>query len=157
MNLSQTNTATDAEYAKKLKRKLWYMVGVIALGAFTILVSLRSQALFGVTIDDHQRGFYSGFGSGLVGAGLLLCIKTLLILKNPKKLHTARIEAGDERVIETAGKAIRIAFFSLLILLYCVMLIGGLYVPQIIPYISWPVSAAIFIYVIAYFWLIKKA
>lgn len=80
-------------------------------------------------IDDYMLGIYLGVGAGLIVAAIGLGIKHKRLMKNEEKLKKARLEMGDERIQEIGKKAFRMAAWIMILSMYGIMLVGGLFYP----------------------------
>jgi len=93
---------------------------------------------------------YAGVGSGVMAAALVLWIRFQRILKNPEKLKAMRLSNTDERNKEIGGKAYRFASTVLLIGLYGICLIGGLWYPILIKVVGILMWIFLITYIISY-------
>ena len=81
--------------------------------------------------DDYMLGVYCGIGVGLICSGIIFLIRNKRLMKDEGKLKEARLQVTDERNIEIGSRALRMAAFVLLIVMYLAFLFGGLYDPMI--------------------------
>jgi len=145
-----STATTNEEFKKVVKGRMTRMLFVFGIGCLTIAVSLLTKDNKAVKISDHMLGVYTGVGSGLMFVAVALWIKNLRILRNEEKLKNTRLENSDERIREISLKAFRVAGFSLLVALYAVGLIGGLFYPVLVNILLSMVSIFLFVYMVAY-------
>jgi len=101
-------------------------------------------------INEHMISTYAGVGSGIMTAAVVLWIRFQLILKNPKKLKEMRLSNTDERNQEIGKKAYRFASTGLIMALYLICLIGGLWYPVLISVVGILMWIFLLTYVISY-------
>lgn len=147
---------TNEEYKRFIKRRMIYFIGTIILGAITLIVTFLGNKIFSGSISEKMLGVYTGFGSGLIIAGTILLIKNRLLLKNEEKLRKSRIENTDERNKEISLKATRVALGVMLVIMYLVALIGGLWYPELTKILLTLVGVFLLAYLIAYKVISKK-
>ena len=136
----------NEEYKKSVRKRIRVWIGMLAVGIFTFLFTFLAEGFGQQKVQEDMLSLYRGFGAGLVGASFALTIKNSRLLKDEEKLRKARIAASDERNVEIAAKAMRIALVVLLAGIYLVMLIGGLWHPEL----AWALSNLICLFLIAY-------
>lgn len=151
----KANYKTEEGYRTYIQQRILINIAVILFGVITFIVTIiaESKELFA---EDFMLGVYEGVGTGLVGAGVMLLIRNLIRLNNKDAAKKGRIEINDERNLEIYQKAIRIALFIMLIAIYIVMLIGGLWYPILTKVLSSLVCLFLFSYVVAYKMIEKK-
>ncbi|MDO5291555.1 MAG: DUF6442 family protein [bacterium] len=79
-----------------------------------------------------------------------------MLLRDEEKLRKARIANTDERNIAIQRKAMQTAFFIMLVAMYLVMLIGGIWYPVLAQTISLLLCVFLVVYLIAYGIISKK-
>ncbi|NLL80303.1 MAG: hypothetical protein GX234_11080 [Clostridiales bacterium] len=136
----------NEEYRKMIQKRIRMWIWMIVAGIFTFAFAFMMQTYGKADAQEEMISLYEGFGVGLVGASIALIIKNKRLLKDEEKLRKARIAAADERNAEIAAKAMRIAMIVLLVGIYFVMLIGGLWHPEL----AWALSDLIGLFLIAY-------
>lgn len=141
---------TNEEYKKLIKGRILFFIGVIILGGITLLVTFLGDRYFNLKISEYMMGTYSGVGTALIVVGILLLIKNILLLNNEEKLRKVRIINTDERNKEISLKASRIALAVMLVTMYLVALIGGLWYPEITQILLFIICLFLLAYVIAY-------
>jgi len=119
----------NEEYRKVIRIRMNRMILILIVGVITLVFALMAIYVWKITGKDQTLGVYMGLGSGLIfGAGCFL-IKYNLILKNEEKLKIDRLNNTDERIQEISNKSYKIATMILLVGLYAVGLIGGIFYP----------------------------
>lgn len=122
-----SKASNNEEFRRQLKAKNKFMWLFIVLGIFSAAVAYYYEFFGEMNVDDYMLGVYCGIGVGLVGAGVALLIRNKRLLKDEAKLKEARLEQTDERNVEIGIHAQRIAAMVLLVAMYLVFLLGGLY------------------------------
>ena len=150
MKLLCNNITNDNEYREYIRTRIFLFVIIAVFGAITLLVALFTEKIFEITIDEHQMGFYMGFGTGLLVAGIVLAIRFVLLLKNETKLKKSRIKNTDERTQAINSKALLIAGLILLATIYLAGIIGGLFYPIVFRLMIIPIAVFFVSYGIAY-------
>lgn len=144
--LNTTRATNNEEFRKQIQTRNKYMWGLIVIGAITAVVAYYMEFSDKMKADDYMLGVYCGIGVGLFVCGIALLIKNKRLLKDEAKLKEARLQATDERNVEIGMRAQKVATIVLLIALYFVFLIGGMYD----PILSKVMSCLICLFVVAY-------
>lgn len=87
---------------------------------------------------------------GLYVLELLFLIRNKRLMEDEEKLKEARLQVTDERNIEIGSRALRMAAFVLLIVMYFAFLFGGLYDPMISKLMSCMICLFLIVYAIAW-------
>lgn len=145
-----TNAKNNEEYKVHVKAKMNILLLVLFIGMATLAVSLMAEFQWSVNISEHMLGVYTGVGTGLIFAAVILWVKNRRLLNNEEKLKESRINSSDERMKEISSKAFRVAAVFLLITLYAIGLIGGLFYPLLVKLLLGCVTVFLLAYVIAY-------
>ncbi|MEE1075818.1 MAG: DUF6442 family protein [Acutalibacteraceae bacterium] len=135
------------DFKKKLKIRLFFAIGYIALGLIMI-------ALFNIIKTENT--FLSSFGFALIIVGIAKVRNYFLITKNDETLKKQQIAENDERNISIANKAKSISFI-IYIILVCVSIIvlNLLNQVKLATILSVSVCVLVLIYWISY-WIISK-
>lgn len=141
---------TNEEYKRYIRGRLILFIGIIILGSITLGITFLGEKYLNFKLNENMIGTYSGFGCGLIVMGVILLSKNILILKNEKKLRQVRISNTDERNKEISLKASRIALVFMLVSMYLVALIGGLWYPEITLILFSIICLFLVVYLIAY-------
>ena len=147
-----TDVHSDEDYLRVLRRRQRIFTVMLILGVITFAVAgLASLMEWNIVLPGRSLSFYSGVGCGLCVGSALVLVRLRLTMSNREKLRAERIKFTDERVREIARRAIATAGYTLLIGVYLVGLIGGLFYPVLLALL--PALAAVFLltYVIAFF------
>ncbi|WP_291630420.1 hypothetical protein [Clostridium sp.] len=147
---------TNEEYKKVIKRRIILFIGIIVLGLTTLIVTFFGDKYLSLKISENMISTYSGFGTGLTVVGVVLLIKNILILKNEEKIRKARISNTDERIKAISLRASRFALAVMLVSMYLVALICGLWYPILTQVLFGIISVFLLSYLIAYIIISKK-
>lgn len=120
---------TNDEYREYVKKKDKSMRWIIVAGILLAALGFLGEHMWTVAVDDYMLGVYSGVGCGLIVAGIALGIRHRRLMKDEERLKKARLEASDERVQEIGKCAFRMAAWIMIIAMYALSLIGGLWYP----------------------------
>lgn len=140
----------NEEYKKVIKSRMNIMLLLFMIGGVTLAVAILAKTVWTVEISDRMLGVYTGVGSGLLLVSTILWIKNKLLLNNDAKLKESRLMNTDERIKEISNTAFRTATYILLISLYAVALIGGLFYPILTELLSFLVCIFLLAYTIAF-------
>ena len=147
-----TDVHTDEDYRKVQRRRQRIFLVMLALGLVTFAVAGLAVLLeWDIAVGGHSLSFYSGVGCGLVAGSLLVLVKLRATMKNKEKLREERIKFTDERVREISRRAVAMAGYALLIAVYLVGLIGGLFYPELLKVLAALAGVFLLTYVIAYY------
>lgn len=141
---------TNEEYRKIIKTRMSIMILVFMIGCMTLAIALLAKSVGEVTISERMLGVYTGIGTGLMIASVILWIKNKILLGDDGKLKRSRLSHTDERIQEINMKAFKVATIILILALYAVGLIGGLFYPILVELILCLVGVFLLAYVIAY-------
>lgn len=145
-----TKVMSNEDYRKYVRRRCLIYAGMAVIGVITAAVTMAAEFLWTVEISDTMLGMYTGVGVGLTAAGIILAVKSAVLLKNDQRLRQARIADSDERNIQIAAMATKAALAVLLVGIYFVILIGGLWYPVLVKVLTFLVVLFLFSYVAAY-------
>ena len=142
---------TDEGYRRVLRRRQQLFWGMLVIGAVTCAVAAMAEFLdWNVALSSRSLGFYTGAGTGLMfGAGVFL-IRLRRTLRDPKRLRKARIAATDERTLDISRRALAAAGYILLLAVYLVGLIGGLFYPEMLMALALLAMVFLLTYVVSY-------
>jgi len=141
---------TNEEYKKVIKGKILLFMTIIALGVITLIVTFLGDRYLDLKISENMISLYFGFGTALITMGIILVIKNISVLNNEEKLRRVRISNTDERIKEISIKASRVALGFMLVSMYLVGLVGGIWYPEITQILFSIISLFLVVYVIAY-------
>lgn len=145
-----TKVTSDEEYRKYAGRRCFVYAGLALIGVITAAIAIAAEYLWTVEISDMMLGVYTGVGTGLTVAGIILTIKNMLLIKDEKKLRQARIADSDERNIQISMLATKTALAVLLVGMYFAILLGGLWYPILTKILAFLLVLFMFSYMVAY-------
>lgn len=154
--LCKTIAKNNEEYKVVIKNRIKIMMAMTIIGIITAAVGFGAEFYFKAGINEHMLGVYSGVGTGLFAAGIILWIKNKRLLGNDEKLKERRLANTDERNIEIGNKAFRVAAGVMLVALYATGLIGGLFYHVLVEAFLFIVCIFLIAYLIAYIYYNKK-
>ncbi len=136
--------------ASSCRRKNKCLLGLILLGIISAAAAYYMEFSGKMKVDDYMLGVYCGIGVGLICSGIVFLIRNKRLMKDEGKLKEARLQVTDERNIEIGSRALRMAAFVLLIVMYLAFLFGGLYDPMISKLMSCMICLFLIVYAIAW-------
>ena len=151
----QEGQNTDEHFRRFIKTRCLIFLVLGILGFFTALLPWLAET-FAWDINAHNLGYFSGMGSGLFGASVVVYFRLRRTLKNPEKFRKERVKYYDERLREITRRAWALAGFVLLISLYLVCIVGGLFYPILHIILAGLALLLLGSYCIAYWVLSKK-
>lgn len=154
--LTETRITNDEEYRKHILAKNKYMWGVLLLGAVTAAVAYYLEASGKLNVDDYMIGVYCGIGIGLICAGAAFLIRNRRLLRDAALLKEARLKVTDERNIEISSRALKATAIVMLIAMYLVFFVGGLFYPIISKVMSFFICLFLVVYCVMWRVLDKK-
>ncbi len=149
--LCGTTARTNEEYKQVVKVRIYRFAGLGIIGAITLIVALLAEFYWKVEVKEEMLGVYTGGGFGLLLIAIIMIIKNTIMLKDEEKLKASRISNGDERINEISNRAFRTASIVMLIAMYALALIGGLFNPELVRLLLVVVSIFVFAYVVSYY------
>ncbi|MBQ7796918.1 MAG: hypothetical protein IJ374_10220 [Lachnospiraceae bacterium] len=121
---------TPYNFESRCKKRIVVGVVVIILGMIALVASINYDAIPKVFLDapkhiEFIKGFYTGSGSGLMVAGMVIIIKNIRFLKNEELKKKRAVEEGDERNRLIGTKCWAYAGYSLFLCLYIGIMVSG--------------------------------
>lgn len=147
----------DEEFVEQLKKKIRIMWIVGVFGLVVAILGFSAEYYMEVAVSEYMLGVYCGAGMGLFGAAVAIIIRYNRLLKNEAKRKEARLQQTDERNIEISRKAMQMSALMLLVVLYAVGLIGGLFYPILMKVLLLAVCVFVLGYAISYKIIEKKS
>ena len=147
---SGSKVTNNEEFRKQLQAKNKCLLGLILLGIISAATAYYMEFSGKMKVDDYMLGIYCGIGVGLICSGIVFLIRNKRLMKDEEKLKEARLQVTDERNIEIGSRALRMAAFVLLIVMYFAFLFGGLYDPMISKLMSCMICLFLIVYAIAW-------
>lgn len=145
-----TKVTSDEEYRKYAGKRCFAYAGLALIGVITAAIAIAAEYLWTVKVSDMMLGVYTGVGTGLTVAGIILWIKNMRLIKDEKKLRQARIADSDERNIQISMLATKAALAVLLVGMYFAILLGGLWYPILTKILAFLLVLFMFSYMVAY-------
>lgn len=130
--LCRTKAKNDEEYKEQIKKNMKIFVLIGLIGAVSIIFTELAVNLMKVNLSSNMHSFYIGAETGIIFACIILWIKSRNLLHNKEKLVESRLNNSDERIYEIREKSFKAAAISILIILYGIAFIGGLFYPELI-------------------------
>ena len=121
--------ATNEEYKEYLIKRDKSMRWIVLVGIILAALGFLGEFMWTVAVDDYMLGVYAGVGCGLIAAGIGISFRHRRMMKDEAKLKKARLEASDERIQEISKKAFRMAAWIMIVAMYAISLVGGLWYP----------------------------
>lgn len=131
----------------KRQKRMWLLLGV---GILTAAVGMLGRFLLGVE-GSRQIAMVVGFGVGLALGACIAVHRIHRILTREEKLKEQRLKETDERELEVGNQALQATAKLILALLYILMIVGGLFVEEVM-WVCWLLIGA---FLISY-WLFHK-
>lgn len=148
---------TDDEYRRFIRRRIALMWMFVAAGVVAVAVAAAVVVFRKDSADyDYMTGYYTGVGFGLIGAAAVFLIRFYRMLKNDAKLRRSRIESFDERSVEASRRALCIASYAVMCVVYVTCLIVGLFWYPATQILLAYVSLLLIIYFVVYKILMKR-
>ena len=117
----------NEEYRAVLKKRQ------VALGLF-ILAGLATEGLIlflyfftRIHIGEYQMGYLLGVGAGLMLGGVVGVVRIRRRMADEEKLKEFRLKETDERELEVDSLALRAIAKTLLIALYVILIVAGVF------------------------------
>lgn len=120
----------NEEYRIVLKKRRKRMLIPLIAGLLTVVLGILYIWKCGFE-DSYSLGFVFGFGTGLALGALIAMLKISRTLRDEEKLKAARLRETDERELEVDNQALRLTAKIMLMVLYVLLIIGGLFLPEI--------------------------
>lgn len=128
---------------KKRQRRYWYL---FCAGLLTAALGAVLEAIPEERISGRQTAFVLGLGSGLCLGSALIIWNIRRVMKNEDQLKERRLKEVDEREIEVRSRALQAAAKALMVMLYVLSIIGGLFVREL----TWVCGLLIFGFLVSF-------
>lgn len=139
----------NIEYCTILKKRLFYLWIMFSAGLVAAILGFIVFWFELFNIEAFQAGILSGFGLGLIAGSITGMFRIRKTMSSEDKLKESRLKETDERELALNSKAFRMSAYIVLICLYILMIVGGIFEP-IIMYVC---SFLIGIFLISYYLL----
>lgn len=121
----------EKKYDKKLKLRIVLSAVIICFGILSIIISVYGESKGFFSGDSTMTGYYVGLGGGLIGAGLVTLIKSVILLRNEAKRRKTCLEEYDERNIYLRNCTMTYSGYIMIAVLYAGVFIAGFYNEEI--------------------------
>lgn len=129
MWLNQLFMDSAAHIEKRCKVRIagGLLLAVLGLAAIFMVIMFERIPLLYLEEggSEFMKGFYTGTGGGLLGAGIVTAMRNMRILKNPEMKKKREIWEFDERNRMLGLRCWAYAGYAMFVLLYIGMLAGG--------------------------------
>ena len=140
---------TNEEFVQYIKKRDRLLILLPIAGALLLALGLCGEWL-GLPIPEYMCGFYTGAGTGLIGAAIVMGIKHRRLIRDEEKIKKARLEMSDERLRTISKAAFRMAAIVLMAAMYLIAFIGGIFYPILTAILLVMVFIFLLAYAIAY-------
>lgn len=121
----------NIEYCIILKKRLFYLWIMFTAGLVAAILGVIVFWFELFNIEAFQAGILSGFGLGLIAGSITGMFRIRKTMSSEDKLKESRLKETDERELALNSKALRMSAYIVLICLYILMIIGGIFEPMI--------------------------
>ncbi len=121
------NVKTNEDYLNHLKKDMKTTVIAIIIGIVTITIAILNEVFGFVEDNSLVNGLYAGLGTGIVIISIIGMLRSKKVMKNETLLKEERLKKQDERNQLIAGKALKAATATILLISYAAVLIAGFY------------------------------
>lgn len=147
---------TDDDYRRVIRRRIIVMWMFIAAGAVAIAISAVAKLLMKDATNDHMLDYYMGVGVGIIAGSAVTLVRSYRLLKNDTKLRQSRIANCDERAVDLSRRAMCIATYVTMCVVYVACLIVGLFWYPATQILVGYVSILLITYLLVYKILMKR-
>ena len=122
----------NEEYRLLLKKRQKRMWGLFTVGALTTALGAALSILEKEQISSRQTYFILGLGTGLALASVMEIWILRRKMGSEERLKKERLKEMDEREIEVRSRALQATAKLLLVVIYLLALIGGLFMEELV-------------------------
>jgi hypothetical protein len=144
---------TEQKFRTQRKVKIAVSALIVVAGAAMGVYSLLSEPF----VQDFSAGFQHGTSLGLIGAGIVTFIQTIIILKNPEKLKKEYIKRTDERAVAVSKSAFQLTYWITFIGLVIGGFVGSFYSETIVKTCCMAICGMLVVYSVCFFIVDKKS
>lgn len=130
--LCSTTAKTNEEYREVLKKRNICKMALVLAGILIAGTAFYAEQMQKTTLSEEVIGVYCGFGVGIAVAGIVLLIKSIILMGNEEKLKQERLENADERLAQIRHKAAHITLIIMLLVIVGGGMIGSIFEPVLI-------------------------
>ena len=117
----------NEEYRAVLKKRLAALGLVVLAGLATEGLILFLYFFTRIHIGEYQMGYLLGVGAGLMLGGVIGVVRIRRRMADEEKLKEFRLKETDERELEVDSLALRATAKTLLIALYVILIVAGVF------------------------------
>ena len=117
----------NEEYRAILMKRQVGLWLIILVGLATVGLVLFLNFCTQIPIGEYQIGYLLGVGTGLILGGLVAMVQIRRRLADDEKLKEYRLKETDERNLEVDGMALRATAKTLLVALYVILIVAGVF------------------------------
>lgn len=121
----------NIEYCIILKKRLFYLWIMFTAGLVAAILGFIVFWFELFNIEAFQAGILSGFGVGLIVGSITGMFRIRKTMSSEDKLKESRLKETDERELALNSKALRMSAYIVLICIYILMIVGGIFEPMI--------------------------
>lgn len=122
----------NEEYRLVLKKRQKRMWCLFAVGLLTVVLGVILSVLMKEQVSERQTGFVLGLGTGLSLGSVAVIGMLRRTMRSEERLKRGRLREVDEREIEVRSRALQATAKALLVVLYLLMVIGGLFNEELV-------------------------
>lgn len=122
----------NEEYRLVLRKRQKGYWGLFGIGVLTAVLGAVLSTVLEEQVSGRQASFILGLGTGLCLGAVFLIWSLRRVMKNEEQLKARRLKEVDEREIEVRSKALQAAAKILVVVLYVLAIIGGLFVKELV-------------------------
>ena len=117
----------NEEYRAILMKRQVGLWLIILVGLATVGLVLFLNFCTQIHIGEYQMGYLLGVGAGLILGGLVAMVQIRRRLADEEKLKEYRLKETDEREMEVDSLALRATAKTLLVALYVILIVAGVF------------------------------
>ncbi len=122
---------TNEEYLQILKKRQRRMYGLLAAGLTMVLSGILNM-LLKEQVSTRQTCFIMGLGTGLSLGSVIEMWRLRRIMGSEERLKQGRLKEVDEREIEVRSRALLATAKMMLVIIYILGVIGGLFIEELV-------------------------
>lgn len=136
------------DYRKKIKKRLYYAIGYLVIGAALILLQFTGS------VDSEMS---SCFGAAFTVCGVVRIVQYIRLISNKDRMQQREIAEKDERNVMLWEKARSLAFGVYVMLSGCaIIVLYAIHLEFAGQMIAYSICALVFIYWICYMIVSRK-
>ena len=131
----------NEEYRAVLKKRQVGFYLIILAGVATECLALFLYFCTRIEIADYRMGYLLGMGAGLAFGGAVGVVRIRRRMTDEEKLKELRLKETDERELEVDSLALRATAKLLLVALYAVLIVSGMFEREELMYVCFGLIA----------------